>query len=59
MLPYINKAVYQIPFTTAAGILVTPFTTRAPMSQIFVLKTLSGELRGTLFLFYIYILLQF
>ena len=28
-------------------ILVVPFTTRAMMSQIFVLKTLSGELRGT------------
>ena len=44
----IYKAVHQTPFTTAAGILVNPFTTRAIMSQIFVLKTLSGELRGTL-----------
>ena len=48
LLNYINKRLFIKLHLPQLLILVTPFTTRAMMSQIFVLKTLSGELRGTL-----------
>lgn len=45
---YYNQAAYQIPFTTAiASYSVSPLTATALTSEIFVLKTLSGGLRGT------------
>lgn len=45
---YYNQAVYQIPFTTAiASYSVSPLTATALISEIFVLKTLLGGLRGT------------
>ena len=47
LLNYINKRLFIKLHLPLLLILVTPFTTRAMMSQIFVLKTLSGELRGT------------